>query len=138
MRRAIIPFAAAIVLLGVSGIFLHWMLFEEAEPGWVVTRAERDAYLGNAARLNAELLLRTEPGTEAGSVRRLVVDQVSPGGPAHIAGVQKGDVVVSVNGQPVDTLGRAVNLASEIRATSSLEVKLDRGGVPVSLRVDFK
>ena len=59
----------------------------------------------------------------------VVVTSVTPGSPAHAAGLQPGDVVMSYDGKPTDRLDQ---LVASMRATKSgakgVELRYDRGG----------
>ncbi len=46
-------------------------------------------------------------------------------------GVQAGDVIRAVNGQPLDTVQRVLELASRIDSAPAFELDLDRRGTPV-------
>ena len=108
------------------------------EHHWVVPREDRDAYLGEPARVNGHFLLKPDPGAEPGSVSRLVVAHVAPDGPMHAAGWRRGDVVRSVNGREVTTLERAVGLLQEARTSARLTASVERDGRRFEFRVDFE
>jgi membrane-associated protease RseP (regulator of RpoE activity) len=108
------------------------------EHHWIVPREDRDAYLGEPARVNAHLLLKPEPGAEAGSVARLTVVHVSAEGPMHAAGWRQGDVVRSVNGREVTTMERALGLLQEARTSPRLTAQIERDGRRFEFRVDFE
>jgi serine protease Do len=57
----------------------------------------------------------------------LVVD-VEPGTPAAAAGLRRGDVILSVNGQAVDSTGRLRNLVASAGANASVRLALVRDG----------
>jgi len=131
--------AFLVLLAGVGGVLLLKRWEGGPQPaGWVVSPADRDAYLKDPARVNAQIQLRPEFGKEPHRVERLVVGHVAPDSPAHAAGVRSGDVVVSINGKPVTTMERARSLMHEIRGAASLDVRLDRAGTPLEVRVDFR
>jgi len=108
------------------------------EHHWTVPRSTRDAFLADPARLNTLFLLKPEPGNDPGSVKRLVVVRVDPAGPFHEAGFRVGDLILSVNGAPVATQERALNLLHEARTCASLRVDVGRGRAVVRCRVDFE
>ena len=63
-----------------------------------------------------------------------VVDSIVPGRPAEAAGLQKGDSIVAVNGQPVQRWTQVTERISE-SAGSELAIDVVRGGSRVTVRV---
>jgi S1-C subfamily serine protease len=53
---------------------------------------------------------------------------VAPGSPASLAGVQPGDVIVSIEGQGVKSLEDFVNISKAIRGKEKATISLDRQG----------
>ncbi len=60
------------------------------------------------------------------------VDAVEPGSAAAAAGLQKGDLVLAINGQRIDSFSDMQQIVS-VNAGRALEFRIDRGGVPVTL-----
>jgi regulator of sigma E protease len=58
------------------------------------------------------------------------VDAVQPGSPAAAAGLQPGDVVLSIDGQAIESFSDMQRIVSA-KAGRTLEFKIDRGGTPV-------
>src|SRR5262245_47677952 len=74
------------------------------------------------------------PGAvQPGSQGRLFVQAVAAGGPADQAGVQPGDILVSVDGERLQTPDDLVRIELELDAGDDVDVTLDRGGQPVEL-----
>jgi len=110
---------------------------EVAKGSWVVSRKARDDYLKDPERLNRDLHL--EPvlgGTD--KVTELVIAHLEPSSPIHGAGLRQGDRVLNVNGFPVETLGRAVNLIHEIRGSERLTFRVGRGNETLDYEVVFE
>jgi regulator of sigma E protease len=61
------------------------------------------------------------------------VDTVQPGSAAQAAGFQPGDLVVSIDGEKIDTFADMQRIVS-ISAGEALTVVVDRGGAPVTLK----
>jgi regulator of sigma E protease len=58
------------------------------------------------------------------------IDAVQPGSPAAAAGLQPGDVVLSINGQNIQSFSDMQRIVSA-QAGRTLEFRIDRGGAPV-------
>jgi len=60
------------------------------------------------------------------SVKHLVLNAIDVRSPMYAAGFREGDRILKVNGTPIGTLSRAVNLIHEIRACPRLTVQVQR------------
>ncbi len=88
----------------------------DADGGFKYRRVDvRDGYLGYFA---------AEPSAESDGV---VVNVVGPGTPAQLAGVQVGDVIVSVAGRPVSSRDDISAALLETRPGDSVSVEVLRG-----------
>ena len=88
-----------------------------------------------AVKLNAQTLqlsIGLNPRNEGGKVTGLVVSAKDDGTMLSAAGLQKGDVITSVNGRPVSA---AAELASQLRPGARLTLEIERGAqkLPVAL-----
>jgi putative serine protease PepD len=63
------------------------------------------------------------------------IAQITSDGPAADAGLQAGDVVTSLGGQPVEDAGTLTSLVDEHKPGDSVEVKIKRGGEEKTLTV---
>jgi serine protease Do len=69
-----------------------------------------------------------------GAKEGVFVQQVAPGGPAQKAGMQAGDIIVAINGQPVHNGGELVEQVTSTPVGNSLNISAVREGK----RQDFK
>ena len=69
--------------------------------------------------------------------RGAIVSQVENGGPAAKAGLKAGDVVLAVNGQPIERSGQLSSAISQIRpgARASLDVWRDRASRKIDVEI---
>src|SRR2546425_7522292 len=67
--------------------------------------------------------------TSTGQVR---VDRVVPGSPAEAAGIQPGDIVRAIDGQPVSKTGDLVNYV-RTHAEKEVKLELERNGRPITI-----
>ncbi|MEX0856355.1 MAG: RIP metalloprotease RseP [Gemmatimonadota bacterium] len=93
-----------------------------ADPAGEVSAVLNDE--GERERVLAALDIWTEP----------VVRAVSPGTPADRAGIQNGDRILAVDGQPIDTWPELVSIV-ERSADVELELTIERAGGPLVRRV---
>jgi S1-C subfamily serine protease len=56
----------------------------------------------------------------------------------YAAGFRKEDRILKVNGTPIGTMGRAVNLVHEIKACNRLTVQIQRGDQVIDYQFDFE
>lgn len=66
-----------------------------------------------------------------------IVVGVAPGSPALVAGMQPGDVITRVDGQPVATVSEFVSAISGKHAGDRVVLALERGGVTYLAHVTF-
>lgn len=150
-RRRLDVFLLVFAVLGGIGAWSVW----RAGPGraprpagaaarqvganhWVVPRPVKEAYLKDPARVSRDIVLRPAQGEGPGLVSEVSIDRLAADGPFYAAGLRPGDRLVAVNGSPIRTLRRAVNLVHEIRDADLLQVRVERGGSFLDYRIDFE
>ncbi len=65
----------------------------------------------------------------------MFVQQVNPGGPADKAGVQASDIIVGVNGKPIESGDELVQTISAAQPGETVHLKLLRDGKPTEVSV---
>jgi general secretion pathway protein C len=66
-----------------------------------------------------------------------LVRQIQPGGLYEKLGMRAGDVIKSVNGQPINTAEDAIRLYQQMSSISSVQMEITRGGKSESLYYQF-
>lgn len=66
------------------------------------------------------------------------IGRVTAGGAAHEIGLRDGDIVLEVNGQPLNSVAAAVQLLGQARSLTEARVVLSRGGERVPLLISVK
>ncbi|MCY4624435.1 MAG: PDZ domain-containing protein [Chloroflexi bacterium] len=84
------------------------------------------------ASLNADLAEKLEIETEEG----VVIVKVTADGPADDAGLQSGDVIVSIGGNTVETVSNAVTAVRDADVGDTLTFVVDREGESANLSFD--
>ena len=103
----------------------------------MVPKRFKEEYFRDPQRVNRDIRLKPELAENQQDLRSLAIDFINEDSPIYTAGFRKGDQILEVNGSPVGTLGRAMNLAGEVKRGESLRVRIRRDGVPREFRVDF-
>lgn len=125
------------VVISNNGV-LEKLFIDQSVPAENVTPqpiAPEPASNDSSAQLNAQTLQQSvnlAPRNEGGKTTGLVVSAKDDGTMMRLAGLQKGDIIVSVNGRPVTA---AAELAAQIRPGARLSLEIERGGqkLPVAL-----
>jgi len=68
-------------------------------------------------------------------MKGVLVGDVSPTGPAQKSGVQRGDVIVELNGKPMEDSRQLRNTISMMDPTATVKLKLLRNGNPTDVSV---
>ncbi len=108
-----------------------------SERHWIVRNAAKHEHLCDVARATAAVRLDPVYDASGRTIRALRIAGLSADSPAALAGFQVDDLVLRVNGSPIETLQRAVNLVHEIQQSSGLTVDVDRKGQMLSYAFDF-
>ncbi|HEY3357513.1 MAG TPA: PDZ domain-containing protein [Polyangia bacterium] len=101
-----------------------------------ITRAELNAFLdrGMPAFIH-DVVVDRYPRRRAARFRGWRIVEFFPGDARFAgAGIQPGDVVVRVNGRPIERPDQFVQLWSAMRRAAELTVELERAGTPRQLR----
>ena len=102
--------------------------------GGRLTRQEMEAFLDQGAALARDVRGLPAPGAEGRGVR---LEFRNPSNALARLGLKDGDVVLSMNGQPIRTPEELYNSYLILRNTPSVEFELLRGGQPASVRYEF-
>ena len=73
--------------------------------------------------------------TGASTVPGLRADIVMPGKPAHAAGMKSGDIIQEIDGKPVRDINEYMERLSELKAGTTIPVKVLRGDETLLLQV---
>ncbi len=78
------------------------------------------------------------PVTEDGRVTGFALTRLPEGSLVSDAGLQPGDVLVEVNGTPIDSLATLAGLFTRLRQESEIQARVLRGGSPVTLTLHLR
>ncbi len=98
------------------------------------TSSVRDVISDNAARITE--ILRVQPYMEGGSMRGY---RIYPGRNRQqftALGLQPGDLVVEINGQPMNDPSRGLEIFAELGDASSVSITLEREGTTETMMLD--
>lgn len=111
---------------------------EAAPPGErTLARADVERRLAQEIpRILAETTLL--PVTEDGRVTGFALTRLPEGSLLSDTGLQPGDVLLEVNGTPVDSLATLAGLFTRLRQESDIQARVLRGGSPLTLTVRLR
>jgi general secretion pathway protein C len=100
-----------------------------------VNRSDLMSTVANPAQLMTEI--RAVPNVQDGTTTGFTLSEIVPGSVFAQLGLQEGDVLTGINGQPVNNPLQAVGMLTTIGQQPSVDVTVTRDGQPISLHVDI-
>ena len=98
-------------------------------PGkFEVSRAEVQQTMENPAQFFSQM--RALPHFVNGKTDGFSISQVAPGSVFQQLGLQDGDLLTSIDGQPVTNPMQAMSLIQAVKTASAIDLTVNRGGTP--------
>jgi len=98
---------------------------------YAIPRTTVDQSLSNLSSLFTQI--RAIPNVQDGHTNGFALSEIVPGSVFDDMGLRDGDVLTSINGQPVNDPARAIQLLNGLRNQTSIEVQVLRNGSPMTL-----
>jgi type II secretion system protein C len=106
-------------------------------PGkFEVSRAEVQQTMENPAEFFSQM--RAMPHFVNGRTDGFSISQVAPGSVFDQLGLQNGDLLTSIDGQPVTNPMQAMGLIQAVKTASAIDLTVNRGGAPTSVHLDLR
>jgi len=106
-------------------------------PGkFEVSRAEVQQTMENPAQFFSQM--RAMPHFVDGKTDGFSISQVAPGSVFEQLGLQNGDLLTSIDGQPVTNPIQAMGLIQAVKTASAIDLTVNRGGTPTSVHLDLR
>jgi len=110
---------------------------QKVGPGkYAVSRAEVQQTMENPAEFFSQM--RAMPHFVNGKTDGFSISNVEPGSVFQQIGLQDGDLLTSIQGQPVTNPMQAMGLISAVRTASAIDLTVNRGGTPTSVHLDLR
>src|SRR5215469_2022139 len=106
-------------------------------PGkFEVSRAEVQQTMENPSQFFSQM--RAMPHFVNGKTDGFSISQVQPGSVFAQLGLQDGDLLTSIDGQPVTNPMQAMGLIQAVKTQSAIDLIVNRGGSPTSVHLDLR
>ncbi|MCX7926573.1 MAG: hypothetical protein N2606_00305 [Candidatus Omnitrophica bacterium] len=105
---------------------------------FIINKYEMIAQLVREKELLSKL--KVLPVAEQGSskLRGFLLENVPAGSIIEQVGIQNGDIIYSVQGQPLTSIQEALNIFNRLPSQSQIEIVLVRGNDPITLRYEIR
>ncbi len=100
------------------------------------SRAEVAKTMQNPATLFTQM--RALPHVQNGKTDGFSISEVVPGSVFEQIGMRNGDLVTSIDGQPVTNPMQAMTLMAALQTRQSIDLTVSRGGGPINLHLDLR
>ena len=111
-------------------------LKKEGPGKFEVSRAEVQQTMENPAQFFSQM--RALPHFVNGKTDGFSISQVQPGSVFQQIGLQDGDLLTSIQGQPVTNPMQAMGLIQAMKTASAIDLTVNRGGTPTSVHLDLR
>jgi type II secretion system protein C len=106
-------------------------------PGkFEASRAEVAQTMQNPSAFFSQM--RALPHFVNGKTDGFSISQVAPGSVFEQLGLQNGDLLTEIDGQPVTNPMQAMGLMQSIKTASAIDLTINRGGQPTSVHLDLR
>jgi type II secretion system protein C len=106
-------------------------------PGkFEASRAEVAGTMRNPAQLFSQM--RALPHFVDGKTDGFSISNVAPGSVFDQLGLQEGDMLTEIDGQPVTNPMQAMGLMQAVQTASSIDLTIQRGGTPTRVHLDLR
>jgi type II secretion system protein C len=106
-------------------------------PGkFEVSRNEVQQTMENPAQFFSQM--RAMPHFVNGKTDGFSISQVEPGSVFAQLGLQDGDLLTSIDGQPVTNPMQAMGLLQAVKTASAIDLVVNRGGAPTAVHLDLR
>lgn len=106
-------------------------------PGkFEVSRAEVQQTMENPAQFFSQM--RALPHFVNGQTDGFSISQVAPGSVFEQLGLQNGDLLTSIDGQPVTNPMQAMGLIQAVKTASAIDLTVNRGGTSTAVHLDLR
>lgn len=100
------------------------------ENRWVIPRETAEKARGNLNELLKQA--RMEPNIVAGRTEGFVVRMIRPKSLLDVLGIQRGDILMQINGMPLDGPEKALQIFQQLREARHISIGLTRNGTPLN------
>jgi general secretion pathway protein C len=111
-------------------------LKKEGPGKFEVSRAEVQQTMENPMEFFTQM--RAMPHIVNGKTDGFSISQVAPGSVFQQLGLQDGDLLTSIDGQPVTNPMQAMGLIQAVKTASAIDLTVNRGGTPTSVHLDLR
>ena len=101
-----------------------------------IDRAMLDEQLQDLTALGTQA--RIVPNYRSGKYEGFKLEGVRPGSLYRAIGIRSGDVIKTINGKPIDSPNKAIELFDRLKASSNIALEIERRGQPKELNYTIK
>jgi S1-C subfamily serine protease len=94
-------------------------------------------FIFNVNPARAALEVEIAPPPEPAAQKGVLIAEVIPGSPAELAGLQRGDIILKIDSQEVNTLTELTRLVRDQEPGDRVELEIRRGGETTTLSVEL-
>lgn len=114
----------------------HTDVHPAGKNNYVIDRSAVQRNLQNLGQLFTQM--RAIPNLAGGQTDGFRLSEIQGGSLFQQMGLQNGDVVTSINGQPLNDPTQAIALFNTLRNASNISMEVERGGQPVTLTYNIQ